>query len=126
MGEYVYIQMRNIAGRHFTIHLDFDVAERSIMERISLGNMYKEPKANARSMLVPLQIPMDTWTTVCVCVPEILAMFKRAMPNAHNLRKLQVCASCVVRNIFTSESAMMSRRDEWQQNTVSASIIRGT
>jgi hypothetical protein len=36
-------------------------------------------------------------------VPEILAMFKRAMPNAHNLRKLQVCASCVVRNIFTSD-----------------------
>jgi hypothetical protein len=38
-----------------------------------------------------------------LCVPEVFALFNRAMPNAHNLRKLQVCSTCIIRNIYTSD-----------------------
>ena len=92
-GEYIYIQMRTVANRYFSIHLDFNVAERSMLERISLSNMHKEAKAQSRAILLPLQLPSDKWTTVCLGVPEVLAMFNRAMPNAHNLRKIQVCST---------------------------------
>ena len=38
-------------------------------------------------------------------------MFSRSIPHAHNLKCIQFCASCVVRNIYTSDICFRSHGD---------------
>ena len=63
-GQYVYLQMRTIGNKFFNLHLDFVVADRNMLERITLSNMHQETKAQSRVIIHPLHLPRDEWTTV--------------------------------------------------------------
>lgn len=74
----------------YQVHLDFAVADRNILERITLTNMQSEPKAQSRVILYPCHLPNDEWATVCLRVPQVLKLFSRSMPHAHVLKAVQV------------------------------------
>eukprot|EP00392_Amoebophrya_sp_AT5.2_P009899 g9930.t1 len=110
-GEFIYVQLRTLGGKFFNVHLDFAVADRNILERITLTNMQSEPKAQSRVILYPCHLPNDEWATVCLRVPQVLKLFSRSMPHAHVLKAVQVCASCVVRNVYTSDLRFQSHAE---------------
>ncbi|CAD7955258.1 unnamed protein product, partial [Amoebophrya sp. A25] len=64
-GEYIYIQLRSIGSKFFHVHLDFSVADRNMLERISLTNMQSEPKAQSRQARASSLI-LQSW----ICSPR--------------------------------------------------------
>ncbi|CAD7966740.1 unnamed protein product [Amoebophrya sp. A120] len=125
------------------------------MERITLTNMVKDIQQQARVILYPLHLDQanvsatveasasgnkagaqgsDSWATVCVHVPSVLKLFSslggnaHLMPHAHVLKSVQICATCVVRNIFTSDMcfschAELPREMKLTQKESSAALV---
>jgi len=100
-GEYIYLQLKAVGGKFLLVHLDFIVATTSSF-RISLSNMYTEEKVSYHSLQVPLVL--SGWAVVCLHVPSALALCRRLPTHAFVLRSVQLCASIVVRNVFTSDN----------------------
>ena len=110
-GEYIYLQIRTLGGGFFNVHFDFGVADRNMLERITLTNMRASPVAQARVILYPLKLVPDEWTTVRLHIPEVLLLFGRIMPHAHVLKSVQICASCCVRGVYTSDQVFKSHAE---------------
>ena len=108
-GRFVYIQARIEMNKPFLINLEVDTdspAGRPV--RLSLGSLIKvaahpDTKGAASgdlSVRIPLHPDAPGWHVMCIDLQA--AMEEYAGVAFKSLRCLQVCASCVVRNVFTS------------------------
>jgi len=87
----------------FTIHFDFAFTDSKNL-RLSISNIYKEEKYNQFSIQVPLTLPKDKWTVVCLDTEGYLNRYRHAKENEkHFLRSLTVCANIYVSRIATSD-----------------------
>ncbi|CAJ1425820.1 unnamed protein product [Effrenium voratum] len=100
-GEYIYLLVKPLEKNFFLIHLDFVVSSGNRF-RISLSNIYQEGKSTYHCINCPCKLP-EAWTVVRVHVPPVLELGSHAAPHGYLLRSLQLCASLMVRGVFTSD-----------------------
>lgn len=102
-GEYIYLQLKALGMKFFLVHLDFTVAAMGSL-RVTLSNIYTDMRATHHSVQCPCHLPNNRWSVVCVQVPIVLAhCAARLPPHAFALKSVQLCASLLVRNIYTSD-----------------------
>lgn len=102
-GEYIYLQMKALTMKFFLVHLDFTVAAMGTL-RVTLSNIYTDVKATHNSVQCPCHLQDDRWAIVCVHVPRVLSCCAAKLPpHAFALKSIQLCASLIVRNLYTSD-----------------------
>ena len=89
-GSYVYLQLKTIGARFFILHMDLRLSDNTSL-RVSVSNMYRQPKVAGRTVQLPAHFPADRWTVVCIHFPTVIGLFTSLAPHAHHLRRVQVC-----------------------------------
>ena len=47
-------------------------------------------QVSGRSVQLPVHLPADRWSVVCVHIPTVIGLFTTHAPHAHHLRRVQV------------------------------------
>ena len=107
-GRYIYVQMQAFEDKPFYVHFDFSIDERNNL-RFALSNLFRAlGTANNFVMQIPVQAT-GQWCVVCVDVESMLRQFELFPPEfevhgSHVLKSIQICSTCNVRGIFTSDN----------------------
>ena len=109
-GRFLYLQVRVDVDRPFLVNLEVDNDGRAGRPvRVSLGSLIKAPRspeeapgpsAGDLSVRVPVRPEASGWHVLCVDLEAL--MQEQAGVQFRALRSIQLCASLVVRNCFTS------------------------
>ena len=97
-----------VDGKNCVMHLDYIVNE-TRLTKVSLSTIYKEFKnVNGSSLQIPLTIPPNKWTVVCINIAMLLEgnkIFLSSQNQAFYLRSFQICSTVNVRGVYTSDIA---------------------
>ena len=97
-----------VDGKNCVMHLDYIVNE-TRLTKVSLSTIYKEFKnVNGSSLQIPLTIPPNKWTVVCVNIAKLLEdnkIFLAGQNQTFYLRSFQICSTVNVRGVYTSDIA---------------------
>ena len=102
-GRFLYLEVRVNPGKFFMVHLDVTAADRNTT-RVSISNIFKEGKnvvKGGTALHIPLVDPSPKWYIMCIDLAAALAEVT-ASPF-EMLRGMQLCATMLVRNAFTSD-----------------------
>ena len=123
VGTYVFILFKPLPSKYFVIHLEV-VTTAGLVVRISLSNLFKEFKSTSTWLQFPFKTKKggsggdgDTsssdssdsdssrkgtrWTFLCLNLRGILSKFLSC--NFSSLKNIKLCASMLVKNVFTSD-----------------------
>lgn len=126
-GEYMYIQLRAMADRFFSIHIDV-LTVQGLTIRLSISNIFKYIKLmnHGRVLQLPCDFLSTKWTVLALHFPSLLeecsnnvqSMQAFALGNGgehaaaaangalkyvyHSVQRIQFCSSLYVKNCLTS------------------------
>ena len=107
-GKFIYLMVQAVDGKNCVMHLDYMVNE-TRLTKVSLSTIYKEFKnINGSSLQIPLDIPPNKWTVVCINIAKLLEDNKIFLPGQNQvfyLRSFQICSTVNVRGVYTSDIA---------------------
>ena len=101
-GRFLYLQMRVNPSKFFVVHLDVLGSDRNTT-RISVSNIFKHDKATVKggtAVQIPFQ-PSSKWYIACIDLAAALAEISQA--KFVQLKSIQLCATMLARNAFTSD-----------------------
>lgn len=113
-GKFIYLQIRTIPERYFTIHIDI-LTTSLLTVRLSFSNLYKEIKVlkNGRCLQIPCHFLSTKWTILSLHIPSILtecSMDLSSTTKGRNkhweflfIKSMSFCANLYVRTVLTSD-----------------------
>ncbi|XP_078200304.1 WD repeat-containing protein 90 isoform X4 [Callithrix jacchus] len=113
-GRYLYVLFRPLPSKHFVIHLDVSTEDGQVI-RVSFSNLFKEFKSTATWLQFPFILEAGTlqrglvglaaagprWTCLQLDLQDILLVYLNR--RYHHLKGIRLCASLLVRNLYTSD-----------------------
>ena len=103
-GRYVYICASGVENKPFVMHLDYSAAENKGV-RLSVSNMYKEERFDQLSIHIPVKLPENKWTVLCLDTKGYLLKYGciKDMKETNLLKSITLCANLKVSKIVTSD-----------------------
>ncbi|KAM4820254.1 WD repeat-containing protein 90 isoform 3-T3 [Thomomys bottae] len=113
-GRYLYVLFRPLPAKHFAIHLDVSTEDGQVI-RVSFSNLFKEFKSSATWLQFPFVFQARTsdkevagvappgarWTCLQLDLRDLLLVYLSRRYG--HLKSIRLCASLLVRNLFTSD-----------------------
>jgi len=119
-GEYVYMQIRSMADRYFTIHIDVATTQ-GLTVRLSISNIYKYIKLmnHGRVLQLPCDFLSTRWSVLAMHLPSLLDECSRNVSSMNpsdgngdgpipskytysSIQRMQFCSNLFVKNVLTT------------------------